>query len=96
MLAIYSGEVGERTMITANKEAIVEQAQKIYADRLQVQLERDHRDRFVAIEPVSGDHFLGDTLIDAALSARSRYPDRAPYLIRIGHAAVYHIGGVSK
>jgi hypothetical protein len=83
-------------MIAADRQSIIDQAQKIYTDRLQVQLERDHRNRFVAIEPVSGDHFLGDTLIDAALSARRCYPDRVPYTIRIGHPAVYHIGGVSK
>jgi hypothetical protein len=76
--------------------SIAEQAKRLYESRLKVELEADHRDRFVAIEPISGDHFLGDRFIDAALAAKDAYPDRKSFVIRIGHEAAFHLGGFAS
>ncbi len=70
-----------------------EQAKRVYDSRLKAQLEAEHRDRFVAIEPVSGSFFLGDEFIDAAMAAKKAYPDRKSFVIRVGHEAAFHIGG---
>jgi hypothetical protein len=40
------------------------EARRIYENSLRAQPERDHRDDFVAIEPVSGEYFLGKSLSD--------------------------------
>jgi hypothetical protein len=79
-------------MVSEETKSVIERAKRIYADRLQASLESQHLDRFVAIEPDSGEHFLGDTLDEAALAAHARYPDRLSHLIRIGHRAALHIG----
>ena len=55
-------------------------------------LEAEHRDRFVAIEPESGDYFLADSLDAAVRAARSAHPSRLTHTIRIGHEAAFHIG----
>lgn len=73
-------------------DEFVARAEAIYTDRLQSILERDHLNQFVAIEPQSGDHFLGATLNDASRSARQVYPDRLTHVIRIGHRAALHFG----
>ena len=72
--------------------SIAEQAKHIYESRLKAQLEAKHRDKFVAIEPISQSFFLGDQFIDAALAAKNAHPDRKSFVIRIGHEAAFHIG----
>jgi hypothetical protein len=69
-------------------------AKQIYDLRLKSELEAKHRDRFVPIEPVSESYFLGDEFIDAALAAKNAYPDRKSFVLRVGHDAAFHIGGV--
>ena len=79
-------------MISAETKLVVERAKQIYASRLQDSLEAEHRNRFVAIEPESGEHFLGDTFDEAVKRARTKYPSRLPHVIRIGHDAAFHMG----
>ena len=59
---------------------------------MQADLESRYRDRFVAIEPESGEYFLGDTFDEAVKSARKKYPTRLSHTIRIGHGAAFHVG----
>jgi hypothetical protein len=75
---------------------VAEQAKRVYESRLKAELEAEHRDRFVAIEPVSESYFLGDQFIDAALAAKKAYPDRKSFVIRVGHEAAFHLGGAAS
>lgn len=79
-------------MTARDIDAFVKKAEEIYTDRLQAELERDHMDEFVAIEPESGDYFLGATLNKATQAARQVYPDRLTHAMRIGHRAALHFG----
>lgn len=79
-------------MVSPEGQSIIERAKRIYSDRLQSDLERDHLNRFVSVEPESGDFFLGDTLDEAVQSAVKKYPSRRSFTIRIGHRAALHIG----
>lgn len=72
--------------------SIAAKAREVYERELKAQLEADHRDRFVAIEPASKSFYLGDTFIDAALAAKNAHPDRKSFVIRIGHEAAFHLG----
>ena len=82
-------------MVSAETKAVVDRAKQIYANQLQTQLEASHMHRFVAIEPESGEYFLGDTFDEAVKSARKKYPSRLSHTIKIGHRAAFHIGGLS-
>lgn len=75
--------------------SIAEDARDLYDRQLKTDLESSHRNRFVAIEPVSGSYYLGDKFIDAALAAKSAHPERTSFVVRIGHDAAFHIGGVT-
>jgi hypothetical protein len=79
-------------MLSADTKSVIARAKGIYAGRLQRELESQHTDRFVAIEPESGDYFLGDTFDEAVKSARAKYPTRLSHTIRIGHRAAFHLG----
>jgi hypothetical protein len=72
---------------------LVRRSELVYEERLKAALESTHRDYFVAIEPDSGDYFLGQTLSEAAAAARQVYPDRRAYVLRVGHPVTVYIGG---
>lgn len=77
-------------------ESTANAAKRIYDDRLRTTLEASHLHAFCAIEPVSGDYFLGQTLSEAGVAARAAYPDRPNHIIRVGHPAAVHIGMHSR
>ena len=79
-------------MVSAETKSVISRAKQIYADRLQLELEANHNNRFVAIEPESGEYFLGDTFDQAVQSVHTKYPARLSHTIRIGHVAAFHIG----
>jgi hypothetical protein len=70
----------------------VRKAEEIYASKLRHILEPDHCDEFVAIEPQSGEYFLGRTLNEASQAARKAHPDRLTHAMRVGHKAALHFG----
>lgn len=79
-------------MVSRNTEDVAREAKRIYDDRLRSLLEESHMNEFVAIEPVSGDHFLGKTLSEAIAASRSSHPDRLAHALRIGHKAAIYFG----
>jgi hypothetical protein len=83
-------------MVSADTRSVIERAKRIYAERLQALLEPRHLNRFVAIEPESGEYFLGDTFDEAVKSARAKHPSRLSHTIRIGHPAAFHMGGAQQ
>lgn len=78
-------------MISDETRSVIEQSKQIYEQHKE-RLEAEHRDRYVAIEPESGDCFLADTFDNAVQAARAKYPSRLSHTIRIGHEAAFHIG----
>jgi len=79
-------------MTIAESQTVARQAEQLYEQRLKAQLEPHHHDEFVAIEPVSGDYYLGKTLSDAIGQARKAHPDRLAHAVRIGHRTTVHFG----
>jgi hypothetical protein len=73
-------------------EQLAADAERIYRERFQAELERHHPDEFVAIEPESGKFFLGRTLSAAMRAARQAFPTRRAYVMRVGHDAAVHFG----
>jgi hypothetical protein len=83
-------------MVSADTQAVIERAKRIYAEQLRAVLEPSHLNRFVAIEPESGEYFLADTFDEAVKSARAKHPSRLSHTIRIGHRAAFHMGGLQR
>ncbi len=71
--------------------SIADEAKQVY-EGLRDEFETKNPDQFVAIEPESKSHFLGSTFIEAAMAAKSEFPDRKSFVLRIGHEAAFHIG----
>jgi hypothetical protein len=83
-------------MVSAETKSVIDRAKRIYSDQLQSELESQHMDRFVAIEPESGEYFFGDTFDEAVKAARTKYPTRVSHTIRVGHRAAFHMGGSQR
>ncbi len=83
-------------MVSAETKSVIERAKRIYAEQLQEMLEPNFQNRFVAIEPESGEYFLGDTFDLAVKNAATKYPTRLSHTIRIGHRAALHLGGMQS
>jgi hypothetical protein len=81
-----------KVMIAPDSHDLIRRAKLLYDQRLRVELERTHRDYFVAIEPDSGDYFLGRTLSEASAAARQVYPRRRTSVLRVGHPAGIELG----
>jgi len=79
-------------MVSEDTKSVIARAKEIYERRLRKSLETSHKDRFVSIEPDSGDYFIGETFDSAVKAARARHPTKISHTIRIGHAAAFHIG----
>ncbi len=79
-------------VLTKAQEGVAACARHIYETRLRSLLEATHLHEYVAVEPESGDYFLGRTLSEAAAASRANYPDRPYHLFRVGHAAAVDLG----
>lgn len=79
-------------MIDTASQQLVRRAETLYQEKLQAILEPQYLHSFVAIEPESGEYFLGQTLSEAKEAARKAYPDRLTHVMRIGHRAAIHLG----
>jgi hypothetical protein len=78
-------------MASTNQSAVAAAARVIF-DRIKGSLEASHANEFVAIEPISGDFFFGQTLSDAIGASRARHPDRLAHAFRVGHKAAVYFG----
>lgn len=82
-------------MSTADIQEFASRVEALYDQKLKSSLEKTHPNYFLAIEPESGDYFLGKTLTEAAQAARKAHPDKRSHLMRVGHKAAIHIGSVA-
>lgn len=63
-------------------------------EKLREQLEKEYPEEIVAIEPDSGDYFVGEDRREAEKKARAKYPDKILFRRRIGpNPAVIHLPG---
>ena len=78
-------------MVSLSRDEVVEAAERLYQTRFKRELEPAHDGEFVAIEPVSGEYFLGQTLSAAIQAARRIHPTRLPYAMRVGSESAIHL-----
>ena len=85
-------------MKPANQDThdLVVRAETLYEQKLKATMEAAHRDKFLAIEPNSGDCFLGRTMSEAGQAARRAHPNCRAFVLRIGHRAAIHIGNLDQ
>jgi hypothetical protein len=83
-------------MISPHTKSVAERAKAIYSGKLQAELEATRPNGYVAIEPDSGEYFLAESFGSAVAAARAAHPDRISFVMRIGHQAAIHLGGMNS
>ncbi len=65
-----------------------EKAHQVYG-KIKNKLIKVYKGKIIAVEPYSGDYFIGDTKMEAGLQAKNKYPGKFFYFFRIGFRGVY-------
>jgi hypothetical protein len=63
-------------------------ARSIY-EKVQRELGASFKGQIVAVEPESGEYFVGPTIGEATAAARARHPSRPLHFFRVGFPSVY-------
>lgn len=66
---------------------LISRGRRLYETKLKALLEPKHKGEYVAIEPDSGDYYLGHTMSEAYERAVAEHPDKQFYLARVGYRA---------
>ena len=72
-------------------DKIAEAGEAIYSDRHKTELEAKHHDRFVAIDVLTGEAYIGEFPEEALQLAREKAPNGIFHLIRIGAPGTFKI-----
>lgn len=76
------------------RENFVEKARKFYENVIRQKLSVEENGKFIAVEPDSGDYFIGESGREAIEKAQTVYPDKVFYLARFGYKTAYSLGGL--
>ena len=78
-----------------SKEEFARRGNEIYESQVRQRVEEGNHGRLVAIDIETGAYELADTPIEAVDQLYEKHPDAQPWVIRIGHRAVFRFGSRS-
>lgn len=78
-----------------SKEELAQRGQELYESGIRQQVEAGNTGKIVAIDIETGAFEVADHVLPATKQLFMRYSDAQPWVIRIGHRAVYHFGSRS-
>jgi hypothetical protein len=78
-----------------SKEKLAQRGQELYESGIRQQVEPGNEGKIVAIDIETGAFEVADNVLPATNRLFERYPGAQPWVIRIGHRAVYHFGARS-
>jgi hypothetical protein len=78
-----------------SKEEFAQRGGEIYESQVRQQVENGNHGKMVAIDIETGAFEVADAPRIAVDRLYDRYPDAQPWVIRIGHRAVFRIGSQS-
>lgn len=79
-----------------SKEEFARRGNEIYESQVRPQVEQGNQGRIVAINIETGTFEVADTSMVAVDRLYEREPDAQPWVIRIGHRAVFRFGSHSQ
>ena len=79
-------------IVPINMREFDEKSDEVY-EKLKAELADKYYGLIVAIEPYSGDYFVGKSVIEAGDKGGKKYPDKLFYFVRPGFRAVHRDRG---
>jgi hypothetical protein len=77
-----------------SKEEFARRGNEIYESQIRSQVAADNEGKIVAIDIETGAYEVADNIVNATERLFDRYPDAQPWVIRIGHRAVFRFGSL--
>ena len=71
---------------------IVQRGQALYEQRLRAQVEARHQGKFLVLDIETGDYEIDADDVSAVQRAKTKYPDAAFYIVRIGSPTACRLG----
>lgn len=78
-----------------SKEELAARGQALYESNIQHYVEPEHEGKIVAVDIETGAFEIANSVLPATNQLFERYPDAQPWVVRVGHRAVYHFGARS-
>jgi hypothetical protein len=78
-----------------SKEEMAQRGQALYEAGIRQQVEAGNEGKIVAIDIETGIFEVDENIVPATNRLFEQYPEAQPWVIRIGHSAVYHFGARS-
>lgn len=73
-------------------KAVAEHGEEIYRRKYREEYERVHQGKFVAIDVITEETYLGESPSEALSLAAARAPDGVFHLIKVGSSGAFRIG----
>ena len=71
---------------------IVQRGQGLYDQRIRAQVETGHQGQFLVLDIETGDYEIDADDVLAIQRAKTKHPDAALYIVRIGSPTAYRLG----
>ena len=71
---------------------IVQRGQALYEQQLRALVEARHQGKFLVLDIETGDYEIDADDVSAVQRAKTRHPDAAFYIVRIGSPTAYRLG----
>ena len=75
-----------------SKEELARRGQELYDSGIRQKVEANNNGKIIAIDIETGNFEVNETIVSATNLLFQKYPNAQPWIIRIGHRAVYHFG----
>ena len=75
-----------------SKEELARRGQELYDSGIRQKVEANNDGKIIAIDIETGNFEVNETIVSATNLLFQKYPNAQPWIIRIGHRAVYHFG----
>ncbi len=74
---------------------VEKKGQEIY-EKIKDELEAKYKDKYLTIDVVSGEYFVGDTVEDALIKAKEKYPGRIFHTVKVGALGIYSVSSATR
>ena len=79
--------------LSSASQEVMEQARRVYDERLREELEAEHFGEVIAVEPESGEYVLGKDFMAVSQACRQMFGNQMTYTFRVGGGGAVKFGG---
>ncbi len=74
---------------------IAQRGQAFYEQQIRAKVDASNKGKFLVLDIETGEYEIDEDELEALKRAKAKHPDAALYMLRIGYATAYRLGGKS-